>query len=181
MFVSWCGDDGLWARCLFAHWKICKWSRSGKSIAKVLETFDNVENLCAEQRDGIASFIRRHDVLTVLPTGLFQLIPGLCVELHNLGYSYYPKNPIVIVICPLNALIECHMKQLEHRGFSCTCLSGEDADQDGAFAGRYSFIFANPEALIIFSRGFAARVFGLRPNKARTTRQKPLVLRVNKA
>ena len=92
-----------------------------QAIAKVLETFDGVENLSAEQRDGIANFIRRHDVLAVLPTGfgkslLFQLIPGLCVELHNLGYSYYPKNPIVIVICPLNALIECHIKQLEHRG-----------------------------------------------------------------
>ena len=125
-----------------------------QAIAKVLETFDGVENLSAEQRDGIANFIRRHDVLAVLPTGfgkslLFQLIPGLCVELHNLGYSYYPKNPIVIVICPLNALIECHIKQLEHRGISCTCLSGEDADQDDAFAGRYSFIFANPEALIL--------------------------------
>ena len=80
---------------------------------------------------------------------LFQLIPKLCVELHNLGYSYYPKSLIVIVICPLNALIECHMKQLEHRGISCTCLSGDDADQDGAFAGRYSFTFANPEALIL--------------------------------
>ena len=81
---------------------------------------------------------------------LFQLIPKLCVELHNLGYDYYPKSLIVIVICPLNALIECHMKQLEHRGISCTCLSGDDADQDDTFAGRYSFIFAaNPEALIL--------------------------------
>ena len=81
-----------------------------KVWAKVLKTFDGVENLsAAEQRDGIANFIRRHDVLAVLPTGygkslLFQLIPGLCVELHNLGYSYYPKSPIVIVICPLNTL-----------------------------------------------------------------------------
>ena len=113
-----------------------------KAIAKVLETFDSVENLSAEQRDGIVNFVRRHDVLTVLPTGfgkslLFQLIPGLCVELHNLGYSYYPKSPNVIVICPLNALIECHTKQLEHRGVSCTCLSGEAADQERAFAGRY--------------------------------------------
>ena len=51
-----------------------------KAIAKVLETFEGVENLSAEQRDGIANFIRRHDVLAVLPTGyvkslLFQLIP----------------------------------------------------------------------------------------------------------
>ena len=34
-----------------------------KALAKVLETFDGVENLSAEQRDGIASLIRRHDVL----------------------------------------------------------------------------------------------------------------------
>ena len=54
----------------------------------------------------------------------------------------------MIVILP-NALIERHMKQLEHRGISCTCLSGNDADQDGAFTGRYSFIFANPKVLIL--------------------------------
>ena len=68
-----------------------------KALAKVLETFDGVENLSAEQRDGIASFIRHHDVLAVLPAGygkplLSQLIPKLCVELQNMGYSYYPKK-----------------------------------------------------------------------------------------
>ena len=36
---------------------------------KVLETFDSVENLSTEQRDGIANFIRSNDVLAVLPTG----------------------------------------------------------------------------------------------------------------
>ena len=40
-----------------------------KAIAKDLETSDGAENLSAEQRDGIANFIRRHDVLAVLPTG----------------------------------------------------------------------------------------------------------------
>ena len=38
------------------------------AITKVLETFDGVENLSAEQRDGIANFIRSNDVLAVLPT-----------------------------------------------------------------------------------------------------------------
>ena len=64
-----------------------------KALAKVLETFDGVENSSVERRDGIVNFVRRLDVLVVLPTGyrkslLFQLIPKLCVELHNLGYSY---------------------------------------------------------------------------------------------
>ena len=111
-----------------------------KAITKALKTFDGVENLSTKQRDAIVNFIRGKDVLAVLPVGfgktlLFQLIPGLCVELHNLGYSRYSKSPIVIVICPLNALIECHMKELKDRGISCTCLSGDDADQDGALAG----------------------------------------------
>ena len=65
--------------------------------AKVFETFDGVENLSAEQRDGIANFIRRHDVLAVLPTGygkslLFQLIPKVCVELHNSRLQLLPKK-----------------------------------------------------------------------------------------
>ena len=49
------------------------------AITKVLETFDGVENLSAEQRDGIANFIRNNNVLAVFPTGfgkslLFQLV-----------------------------------------------------------------------------------------------------------
>ena len=39
------------------------------ATTKVLETFDGVENLSAEQRDGIANFIRSNDVLAVLLTG----------------------------------------------------------------------------------------------------------------
>ena len=39
------------------------------AVKPVLETFDGVENLSTEQRDGIANFIRSNDVLAVLPTG----------------------------------------------------------------------------------------------------------------
>ena len=124
-----------------------------EALAIVLKTFDGVDELSAEQTDGIINFIRRKDVLAVLPTGfgkslLFQLIPGLCVELKKMGYRY-PESPIMIVICPLNALIECHMMELKKRGISCTCLSGDDADENGAINGKYSFVFANPEALIL--------------------------------
>ena len=56
-----------------------------ESIEKVLETFDVVENLSAEQSDTICNFILRKDLSAMLPTGfgktlLFQLIPGLCVD-----------------------------------------------------------------------------------------------------
>ena len=105
-----------------------------ESISNVLERFDGVEKLSDEQTSGVFNFIQRKDVLAVLPTGcgeslLFQLIPGLCLRLNQ--YSNYPKSAIVIVVCPLNTLIECHMKELRQRGISCSCLSGDDADQDG--------------------------------------------------
>ena len=51
-----------------------------KALAKVLETCDGVENLSAEQRDRIANFIRRHDVLAVSPTGY-----GYCLCGFNLS------------------------------------------------------------------------------------------------
>lgn len=36
------------------------------------------------------------------------------------------------------------MKELRQQGISCTCLSG-----DGALTGKYTFVFANLEALIL--------------------------------
>ena len=125
-----------------------------ESISNVLERFDGVEKLSDEQTSGVFNFIQRKDVLAVLPAGcgeslLFQLIPGLCLRLNQMGYCNYPKSAIVIVVCPLNALFECHMKELRQRGISCSCLCGDDADQVGALAGKYAFVFANPEALIL--------------------------------
>ena len=106
-----------------------------ESISNVLERFDGVEKLSDEQTSGVFNFIQRKDVLAVLPTGsgkslLFQPIPGFCLRLNQMAMEYcnYPKSAIAIVVCPLNALIECHMKELRQRGISCTCLSGDDAD-----------------------------------------------------
>jgi len=63
------------------------------------------------------------------------------------GFSYYPKNPIVVVACPLNVLIECHMKELRRRGISCTCFSADDGDKDGALVTKYAFILEIPRRL----------------------------------
>ena len=88
-----------------------------ESISNALERFDGVEKLSDEQTSGVFNFIQRKDVLAVLPTGsskslLFQLIPGLCLRLNQMGYCNYPKSAIAIFVCLLNALFECHMKEL---------------------------------------------------------------------
>ena len=57
-------------------------------------------------------FIKREDVLAVLPTGcgkslIFQLVPKVCsYGICMIVVSSYPKAAIVVVICPLNALID---------------------------------------------------------------------------
>ena len=68
-----------------------------ESISYVLERFDGVEKLSDEQTSGVLNFIQRKDVLAVLPTGsgkslLFQLIPGLCLRLNQMGYCNYPHS-----------------------------------------------------------------------------------------
>ena len=39
------------------------------TIAKVIRTFDGVEGISAEQKEGIVNYVQRKDILAVLPTG----------------------------------------------------------------------------------------------------------------
>ena len=62
-----------------------------KATTKVLKTFDGK---CRAKGWNCEYRIYSTDVLAFLPTPfgkslLFQLIPGLGVELHNLGYTFF--------------------------------------------------------------------------------------------
>ena len=70
-----------------------------------------------KQEEALYNYIKRKDVLAVLPTGcgkslIFQMVPKICAYFHNCRFPY-PMNAILIVICPLNALIDSHLKELE--------------------------------------------------------------------
>ncbi|CAB4010341.1 Werner syndrome ATP-dependent helicase-like [Paramuricea clavata] len=123
-----------------------------KSISFPLESFPNIKELKAVQEDAIISFVRRRDVFGVLPTGygkslIFQLIPGICRYLNKTGFPY-PSNPILIVICPLNALIESHLKELSACGVSACSLSDGSVNIDDLIAGKFSIVLASPEAIV---------------------------------
>ena len=110
------------------------------------------------------------DVITVLPTGF-----GKSLIFHLLPY-FLPieksKN-IVIVVCPVNSIIEDQLKILDSRGIAAKVLTkGQDNISETLFsptpgrqghaaqgiednkissdilAGEYSIIFAHPEALL---------------------------------
>ena len=115
-------------------------------VGNVLIRFPGVRELNEYQSDGLFN----------LETGfgkslIFQLVPWLCLELHNIGYTNFPKNAIMLVLCSLVALNETHMNELEKRGNSCVCLTSEEATQHKSLIvdGKSSFVFANPESVIL--------------------------------
>ena len=120
------------------------------------DKFSNIDRLSTEQYKAIWNYINRKDVFAILPTGhgkslIFQLIPELCRRLKalNLIHPRVSSEPILLVICPLNSLIDSHLKDLVKCGISATCLSNDELDERGILAGRYSIVFANPESLIM--------------------------------
>ena len=107
--------------------------------------------------------LKGRDVIGVLPTGygkslLFHLLPHFLPVKAN--------NNIVIVVCPLNSIIEDQLKVLKSRRINAGVLQLEnDCDtteklfgpaiaNDGLsipvdlLNGRWSIIFAHPEALL---------------------------------
>lgn len=54
----------------------------------------------------------------------------------------------MLVVFPLVALISSHILQLQSRGISAACLSGNSVDEDGIINGEYSLIFASPESVV---------------------------------
>ena len=81
------------------RWKVFERSRSGQSHNKSSSTHLTLLNfLNAAERDGIVNFIYSNDVLAVSLTRfrkslVVQLIPGLCVELHNDPDTSVPDEP----------------------------------------------------------------------------------------
>ena len=73
-------------------------------------------------------------MFAVLPTGcgkslIFQIVPKVCSYLHDRGFSY-PKAAIVVVICPLYALIDSHILELKEPGIPACSLADDDLLED---------------------------------------------------
>ena len=71
-----------------------------KATAEVTGSFDGVEEVSAQQKEGIVNYTQRKDILAVWPTGygkslLFRLLPGICRTLNTMGYTTYPKKAII--------------------------------------------------------------------------------------
>ena len=78
--------------------------------------FLEIRQLKPFQEEVLFKFIQREDMLSVLPAGcsnkslIFQVVPVVCSYLHDQGFNY-PKNAVLVVICPLSSLIESHIQE----------------------------------------------------------------------
>ena len=76
------------------------------AITSVIKEIDSAFILKDEQRTAIKAFVDRKDVFAVLPTGfgkslIYQLTPMVAKKMGR------NENPVVIVVSPLVALMEC--------------------------------------------------------------------------
>ena len=138
--------------------------------------------LRVKQYKVLEAVLSGRDVIAILPTGygksvIFNLLPYLFDYISKLNES--PQNSIILVVTPLNALVDDQLKILTHRGISSTVLKSKkpvsDADEDcdsdsvdneksygltndsetlgNLKEGKCRIIFSHPEAFISCKEG----------------------------
>ena len=117
-------------------------------------------NIKPKQKEALQKIVLDgQDCLIVLPTGygkslIYQLLPSL---FDRVSKDSSKDKSVVIVVSPLNALIEVQINKFNALGVCCASLrlSGEEAD--GRFeesflenlqAGNFQLIFTHPEVAV---------------------------------
>jgi len=83
----------------------------------------NVSSLKESQFQALYSFICGEEVFVNLPTGsgkslIFQMAPLVHMWMHeNTSVIHWKKYPVVLIICPLLALMQDQVKKLSSLGF----------------------------------------------------------------
>ena len=114
------------------------------------------------QKEALQSIVfKGQDCLIVLPTGygkslIYQMLQSLFDKISARNLSSKDKS-IVIVVSPLNALIDDQINKLKSAGVNCTSLRVRGDEVDSAFeekiledlqAGKFELIFTHPEVLV---------------------------------
>ena len=115
------------------------------------------------QKEALQTIVfKGQDCLIVLPTGygkslIYQMLPSLFDKISARNLSSKDKS-IVIVVSPLNALIDDQINKLKSAGVNCTSLRVCGDEVDGAFeekiledlqAGKFELIFTHPEVRLM--------------------------------
>ena len=115
------------------------------------------------QKEALQSIVfKGQDCLIVLPTGygkslIYQMLQSLFDKISARNLSSKDKS-IVIVVSPLNALIDDQINKLKSAGVNCKslCVCGDEVDSafeekilEDLQAGKFELIFTHPEVAVI--------------------------------
>ena len=133
------------------------------ALEKVLESIGHKHlKLKPKQREALQEIIvNKRDCLAILPTGygkslIYQLLPSVADHMASVNGDTAKNKSIVIVVSPLNALIDDQLNKLNSVGVNCTSLrfSGtEHEDFDEGFLGplkegKPQIIYLHPEVAV---------------------------------
>ena len=124
-----------------------------RCIEEIKEVF-GVNTLSTSQFNGLLNFLNGRDSFVSLPTGsgkslIFQMAP--MVEMWFAGTEsqhYWREEAIVVIICPLIALMQDQIARLTSIGLKAAYI-GSDQSEDvlhGIEKGDYTFVFVSPES-----------------------------------
>ena len=121
-------------------------SQLKSALSEVLSEIKGISELKKEQEYALLEFLYGKDVLAVLPTGygkslIYQLAPLVTKKLSP------TRNPLFIVISPLNALMEDQIWEASMLGITAMKI-GEHPDRD-IMEGRCHLVFGSPEAWLL--------------------------------
>ena len=113
------------------------------ALADVISEIDFITEVKEQQEYVLSEFLSGKDVFGVLPTGfgkslIYQLAPLILKKM------FPARNPIFIIISPLNALTEDQIREASKLGIKAKMI-GVHPDRD-IIQGRCQLVFGSPEA-----------------------------------
>jgi len=118
-----------------------------------------VSSLHESQIQALYSFINGEDVFVNLPTGygkslIFQMAPLVHAWMHENVSTCWKKDPIILVISPLLALMQDQVRKLTSLNFKAAFVGAEQepAVLRGIEEGEFTFVFISPESTLASER-----------------------------
>ena len=120
----------------------------------------NVSSLKESQFQALYSFICGEEVFVNLPTGsgkslIFQMAPLVHMWMHeNVSAIHWKKNPVIIIISPLLALMKDQVKKLSSLGFKAAFVGPEQDPKilQDIERGTFTFVYLSPESALTTER-----------------------------
>ena len=120
----------------------------------------NVSSLKEGQFQALYSFICGEEVFVNLPTGsgkslIFQMAPLVHMWMHeNVSAIHWKKNPVIIIISPLLALMQDQAKKLSSLGFKAAFVGPEQDPKilEDIERGNFTFVYLSPESALTTER-----------------------------